>query len=353
MELTLRVKDLLKELIGIKSVSGQERNIQEFIEKRLSSYGLKPVRQRIDGDRYNLFFLTDSPYVISCHVDTVPPIGMKNPYVPVEKNGRIIGRGASDVKGALASLITAVEVFLEGGNKLPLSLAFVIDEETNDALGSEKAPEILGEGKKCLVLEPTYGALCVAQEGALEFSVKVEGEGAHASEFEKTENPIKTCFQLIENIERRLSRPVNVIMIKGGSKAYLVPKRCEALLEIKVKEGESWKELEEKILQLIKELDTRCKVEYVREDAEDFISFRKDGFVNLLEETFLEAVGDKPKRGVMPSWTDAANYHKAGYECVVFGYGSLKDSHTDRESISVEDLKKMTLFFLKLLEKLK
>ncbi len=55
----------------------------------------------------------------------------------------------------------------------------------------------------------------------------------------------------------------------------------------------------------------------------------------------------------MPSWTDASNYHRAGLGCVVFGYGSLEDCHTSRESIAVEDLQKMSLFLTALFERLR
>ncbi len=352
MEIAERSSLLLKELISIRSVSGQEKRIQEFIESRLKTLGLRTIRQVVSKSRFNLFYLSDSPYVVSCHVDTVPPAGMKNPYRAVEKNGRIYGRGASDVKGALASLLTAVEVFIGGGKKLPVSLAFVVDEETNTALGSEKAVEVLGPGRKCLVLEPTYGKLCIAQQGSLEFTLKVQGKGAHASEFEKVENPIRVLLKVVDQIEKTIARRVNLIMVKGGSKVYTVPKLCSALLEVKVYEGESWEEIENKILKTIKSIKTECSVIYNREDVENFIRFKQGDLLNILSEAFRETTGIEPELGVMPSWTDAANYHKAGYECVVFGYGSLKDSHTDRESISVAELGKMSTIFLKFIERL-
>ncbi len=355
MDVRTKTKELLKELIRIRSVSGREKEILEFIESKLKKAGLRLVRQEIEKDRYNLVYLSKSPYLISCHVDTVPPIDMKNAFEPVEVDGRIYGRGASDVKGPLSALLTAVELFKDKHpeDDLPLSLAFVIDEENNSAIGSEKAVEVLGEGKRCLVLEPTYGRFCTAQNGAIEFSITVEGESVHGAEFEKTENPIKVCMKVIETIERRLAKPVNILMLRGGAKHYLVPKRCNALLEVKLEEGESWREVEEGIREAVKEVGTACKVLYRLEDAEEFIKFNHEGLLDKLVEAYEGALGEKPKLGTMPSWTDAANFHRAGYSCVVFGCGSLKDSHTERESISVEELERMFLFFLKLFEVLR
>ena len=355
MKLEERAAELLKELISINSVSGRERKIQEFIEDFLRRLGINAQRQEVERDRFNLIYRGKGPLLISCHVDTVPPAGMRGAFRPREVNGRIHGRGASDVKGALASLLTAVEAFRERHpvEELPASLAFVVDEENNSALGSERAKDLFSDAELCLVLEPTYGTFCTSQSGALEFSLRIEGEGAHGAEFEKVENPVKVCMKLIDLLEERLERSVNVIHVKGGSKNYLVPKECYALMEVKVFEGERWEEVEERIKETIKELETSCKVLYGREDAENFIRFRESELMDLLREAFREAVGEEPREGTMPSWTDAANYHRAGLSCVVFGYGSLKDSHTERESIKVEELGKMASFFLKLLERLR
>ena len=355
MKIEERATKLLKELISINSVSGKEESIQRFLESKMKHLGLDVKRQEVEGNRFNLLYSGKSPVLISCHVDTVPPIGMKEAFKPKEKGGRIYGRGASDVKGALASLLTAIEVFREKypQEELPVSLALVVDEENNSALGSEKAKDAFPDCRFCLVLEPTYGVLCTSQSGSLEFSVKIEGEGAHAAEFEKVENPIKVCMYLIDLLESRLNRPVNVISIKGGSRNYTVPKSCYALMEVKVFEEEKWEEIEGKIKECIKGMDTKCKIYYELEDAENFIKFRKSGLLDLLKDVFRESIGEEPDEGIMPSWTDAANYHRAGLSCVVFGYGSLKDSHTERESISIDDLGKMVKFFLGLLERLR
>ena len=355
MELRRATVETLKELISINSVSGKEKDIQEYIESRLMRAGINLEKQPVEGDRFNLIYNNRSEHLISCHVDTVPPAGMEEPFLAREEGDRIYGRGASDVKGALSALIVAIESFVKENlsTELPLSLAFVVDEETNSALGSEKAVEVLGEGKKCLVLEPTYGKFCTSQLGSLEFSLTVKGQSVHGAEFELVENPIKVCMELIKSIEEKLNRDVSILKIKGGSGLYMVPDRCETLLEVKLYEGESWKEIEEKIKEALKEGAVSCELDYRLEDVEEFIEFKKGGFLKLLEDTFEEALGRKPERGVMPSWTDASNYHRAGYECVVFGEGSLAISHTDRESISISELESMALFFKRLLEKLR
>jgi len=353
MEIRKKVKEVLKELIAIPSVSGKEEKILNYIENYLGGLGLKVVRQEVDGKRYNLICEGNSDLLISVHVDTVPPAGFKKAYKPEEKDGRIYGRGASDVKGAIASLLVALEYFKKSypDRELPFSVAFVVDEEQNSALGSEKLARELKGKRRVLVLEPTYGKLCSAQYGALEFTLRIKCPSAHGSEFEKVKNPVKLFMDFVRELEKRLNREVNVMMIRGGSKVYRVPDRCEALLEVKVYPEDSLESLKEEIGRICRELSGECGLEFVVEDEESFHYFGKKGLFKILSE-ILEELEGKAEEGVMPSWTDASNYHKMGYECVVFGYGSLIDSHTDRESISLDELERFTLFFIKLLERL-
>jgi acetylornithine deacetylase/succinyl-diaminopimelate desuccinylase len=350
MDIKERVRKTLLDLISIPSPSGKEEKVQLYIEKRLRSAGLEPVRQYVDGERFNLFWRGETPYLISCHVDTVPPINMRRAYTPAEREGRIYGRGASDVKGPLASLITAVEL---ADGDVPFSLAFVVDEENNSALGSERLLELLGGIRYALVLEPTYGKFCTKQMGSLEFSLTVRGRAVHASEFEKVENPAKVLYRVMLKIEEKTSRPVNLLMIRAGSRHYVVPRECTALMEVKVLEGERWEEVEEKVREALKETRGECEVDYRLEDAENFIDFGSEEFARLLMDAYRRSTGEDPSTGVMPSWTDAANYHRAGVRCVVFGRTSLMDSHTERESVLEEDLEKMTLFFLQIFRDLR
>ncbi|AAC06782.1 M20 family metallopeptidase [Aquifex aeolicus] len=291
------VKETLKELIRIPSVSGKEKGVLEYVENRLKSLGIPLKRQEIEKDRYNLVYDNGSEYLISVHVDTVPPAGFRDAYRPKEVNGRIYGRGASDVKGAIASLITAVEWFKKDfpEKELPVSLAFVVDEEQNTALGSENLPKCLNGKRKCIVLEPTYGLVCTKQYGAYEFSVKIKCKSAHGSEFEKVENPVKVFIKLLNKLEEVLKREVNVIMVRSGTKVYTVPKTCEALLEFKVFEGERKEELEKKVQEVVSALNTECEITVKLEGFEEFQEFNTDGLLDVVKKALLKG-GRRSKR---------------------------------------------------------
>jgi acetylornithine deacetylase/succinyl-diaminopimelate desuccinylase len=337
----INTEDILKDLIAIPSYSGKEKEIQEYIAGFLEALEVNFRRIPVDGqDRYNIVSL-NSRYMVSVHVDTVPPIDMgAKATKPVYKDGKIFGRGASDIKGGIAALLSALKLFRERfpAHEVPISLAFVVDEESNSALGSSRLVEHLENIKSVLVLEPTYGKLCTSQAGSLEFSVELECPSVHASEFEKAQNPVKLLIKFINSLEETLRREINVLLLRSGWKYYATPKKAQALLEVKLYKGDDPKGIETLIRKLLAGILTGCRAKYTCEDYEEFIEFRCESLLSKVKQAYRKATKEEALTSTMPSWTDAANYHKAGLECLVFGFGSLKDSHTNRENISIKDL---------------
>ena len=355
MKASEKANSILFELIRINSSSGREGTIIGWLEEFFRKIGLKVERQSVAEGRDNLLYSGGGDFLISCHVDTVPPSGMKGAFSPRLEDGKIYGRGASDVKGPLASLLTALEDHLvkKGSSDLPLSLAFVVDEESNSALGSERSSEFFsGKVSRCLVLEPTYGKFCTAQLGSLEFSIVVEGPGAHSAEFERVENPVRVVVGAIERLEKVLSRKVNVLMIKGGRGIYVVPDTCHALLEIKVYKKEDWTSLFRKITDELARIKTSLSIKVQLEDAENYIDLGSQDLARWLGRVYKQTTGHKPAFGSMPSWTDATNYYKRGIKTVIYGESNLQVSHTRGEYIEVKDLEKMVNFFSGLIESL-
>ncbi len=339
----------LRRLISIPSYGKYEVKILEYIEEKLKKLNIPYERQEItEKGSYNII-CGKGDFIISCHVDTVPPITMKNPTEARIEGGLVYGRGANDVKGQIAYTLVALEEYVRRNGEVPLTIAFVVDEENNSALGSDLFSENIGDAHKCLVLEPTSGRICTSQEGALEFRLISRGITAHGAESYKYYNPIKGIMDVVYLIEEILSREVSIFQIKGGWNYYVVPDKCELLAEVKVYKGESWEEVETKIKRAISSYTG--EVEYIREDAENFIEFKKGILYEMMCDILKDIRGKDPEEGVMSSWTDAANYHARGSECIVFGYGDLETAHTERECIEIKDLEEGFNFMLKFFEK--
>ncbi len=345
-----RVKNTLKELISIRSVSGHENKIQEYIKERLRKAGIRWEERRVEKERYNLLIRGEGNRMVSCHVDTVPPAGMRNPYRAVEREGRIYGRGSSDVKGPLSALIVALEDFYREWRKVPAYIALVIDEETNRAIGSEDMAKAVKDiVRKCLVPEPTEGRMCTQQRGSLEFKLTVKGKGAHGAEFEKVGNPVRELIRTIAIIEAQTGRRVNILKIRGGTGVYAVPEKAEALVELKVNKGEEWRELFSRIQGICRELGSPPR-EIRLEDAENFLELDRSGFFEEVAPAYRRVYGEEPHTGVMESWTDAGNYHREGISCLIYGDCNLEVSHTSREYIEISSLERMLDFFTALFE---
>ncbi len=342
-----------KKLIEIPSFEDCTQ-IQKYLEERLDfiKFEKQPVGKVVNSNpQYNLVSISkDKPFMINTHVDTVPPMTMENPFTPIIKDNKIYGRGAADTKGLIASLIVAIEIFKEENpdKEIPVSLAFTVDEENHTALGSEKLLEIIDPVETILVLEPTYGIICDKQMGTYEFELEVEVESMHASEFEKTHNPAKITFKLLEEIENQLNRPVNIINIESGWDYYAVPEKSYLLAEVKLFENEKKEDIEKKISDIINNYRHK-KIKFISVDDEEFLTFNTGKGLKIIKTAYEKAVNEKPKIGIMPSWTDAANYHKKRIETFVFGFASLKDAHTKREYISFDELEKNVKVFYNLL----
>ncbi len=327
---------LIKDLVSIESVSGREREVQLFIEKKLKDIGIPTKRQYIDKARFNIFAgdFSSPHFLISAHVDTVPSLGMKNAFNPIQIKGKIFGRGSADAKGGIASLLHAISTFISKSHKLKkIIFCFTVDEEEWSSYGSEKAIEFLPSScKEAIVIEPTNMIACIEQEGTLEFELEVHTPSAHASVFGKYKNPINELFKTINLIETETKSKVNILKIEGGWEYYAVPKYAKALVEVKVKKNEDLRKIKMKI-QNVSEA-RKIKIKFI--DQENYLSFFPKELLGILSSAF-EKVGIRMKTGVMSSWTDASNFKKAGIESVIVGPGELELSHTEKENIKIKD----------------
>ncbi len=169
---------LFLDILNFDSTSGSERELSQFLEKRLA----EPIGGRCpgvqsweleDGSR-NLLFLWGTPKVVFCtHIDTVPP------YIPPRVEGeRIWGRGSCDAKGQLIALYTACCKLAEEGLN-GFGLLLLSGEET----GSWGAKAFAKEPFKApylIIGEPTDNKMISASKGTKSFKITFEGKAFHS-----------------------------------------------------------------------------------------------------------------------------------------------------------------------------
>jgi acetylornithine deacetylase len=194
----------LSALIGIESLGGREAPAQEWMGRRLRQLGLDVDMWEIDfsalrrDDAFSMEVPRDSglgvvgslvngdgpTLVLNGHVDVVPVGDVSQwtsaPFTATIRNGRVIGRGACDMKGGIAAAVAALRALIEA--RAPLSgriaLQSVIAEEDGGA-GTLATLRRGHRGDGALSMEPTELMLAPAHAGALSFRIHVPGLSAH------------------------------------------------------------------------------------------------------------------------------------------------------------------------------
>jgi len=198
---------LARELIARRSVTPEDGGCQEFLGERLARLGfaIEPVRR---GEVTNLWARRGEARPLLCfigHTDVVPtgPIEKwhSDPFVPTERDGKLFGRGAADMKTSIAAFVVAVEGFLARHPSPRGSIALLItsDEEGPAVDGTSKVVELLkNRGERidyCLVGEPT----CVSKlgdtikngrRGSLSGTLRVRGVQGHVAYPHLAKNPV-------------------------------------------------------------------------------------------------------------------------------------------------------------------
>ncbi|HEX9830949.1 MAG TPA: M20/M25/M40 family metallo-hydrolase [Thermodesulfobacteriota bacterium] len=336
----------LSRLVEIKSESGQEHEVLAYLEHRLESLGFLPFRQNVVEDRYNLIW-TPHPHpkvLFSAHVDTVPDYGHPELYAPRVEGDRLYGRGSVDTKAGIAGLILALEIARENGvNVSDCAIAFTVDEE-QEGLGSKMLPEAI-RADGAIVFEPTELIICPAEAGSIEVRIEIIGTQAHGGDFEAGDNPIMNAISLVESFKDlafvRDYHPLigeggfNIMEIKGGGNALMVPHRCELFVDFRILPG---RDAEEAKLELIQLFESKgVKWQFV--DIDPPFELEKDApIVRVMEQSYRKALGKEPKFGAIKSWTDAGNLVVGGIPSIVFGPGKLAVAHTPWEYVELNEV---------------
>ena len=290
-----QLADLALELLSADTQNppGETRELVDSLEESFLEWGFDVERHAVDPAKPNLVATlpgeSDWTLCYNGHVDTVPfdrkawtydPLGQR---VEVSKNGdtetRLYGRGATDMKGPLASMLLAARAFAETGTIPPVTLSFAIvsDEET----GGAGLKALLESGRfdadACVIGETTCErgnhSVTVADRGSIWLTLSATGEAAHGSRPMLGENAIDRLWTAIERLRDRLpartfdldpaiepiveesvdyyaptvgrdaarelfTRPtINLGTIEGGEAVNSVPQAAHARLDIRLTAG--------------------------------------------------------------------------------------------------------------------
>ena len=364
-----------------------EGRVTDYLLGRLSKIGLNPVRQTVSPGRDNIIAILpatipDAPvFLWDAHQDTVPVGGMTiKPFVPVIEKGHLYGRGACDVKGGMAAMVSALEqlsvletrhasvVFVASvneefgfsGAKAFTNLLRSDDSESSnegDDTAKELLQKVLSVGFQLVVVaEPTNLRLVTQHKGAVRWRIKVCGRSCHSSHPEKGVNAIYSASRvalLLESLAsdlslRETSHPcggptLSVGTIHGGVGVNLVPDSVVLEVDRRLVPGEDPLAARREVMNYISE---NCPVDIIEHEkpflasaglssegvgsAEAAARLRK-----AVTDTGMKAVEEVARYG-----TNACVYAEAGLPCVVFGPGSIAQAHTADEWVNLGEVEK-------------
>jgi acetylornithine deacetylase len=300
----------------------------------------------------------DEPRVVLAgHVDTVAVDGYPDAFAGRRARSRVYGRGACDMKAAIACYVEVAEVLAHAGHEhlgKRLAIAAVADEEHRQRGAKAVRPAITG-AEVVVIGEPTELQVCTAAKGLAAFTLRVDGEATHGSVPQAGTNAIERAAELIHAVRahadelavRRhplLGPPVlNIGVIRGGSRANVVPPRCEIEISRRLLPGEVAESAQR---ELARAIAGRCgegdwelseswwTVDPYENTGETAESFRR--------AALREGIGDGV--GGFPASSDAAYF---GPPVIICGPGSLKQAHSLDEWVDVDELVAATRLYLR------
>ena len=297
------------------------------------------------------------------HYDVVPaPDPDAWPFPPFAAevdDGKLYGRGATDMKAGIAACLAAVSTLQRAGLEPNgrLLMHFVADEE---ALGTHGTKFLVANGycegvTEALVGEPTALHLVPAERGAVWLRIITKGVSAHGSTPQLGVNAIEHMTHVIRavtglrfrKLHEMLGAPtLNVGTIRGGSKVNMVPDRCEIEIDRRTIPGETTDEvvaeLEAVLTQVRNDLPDLDATVEVDDGAEPSETPRGTSMVGLIAEA-REAFAIEASEIGYAGATDARFLiNQGGIPTIVFGPGDVLFAHTTGEYVRVEQLVQAT-----------
>jgi acetylornithine deacetylase len=175
--------DLLRELVAIPSVSGEEAEVAVFVEETARRWGLDVARDahgvRIEVQGWDI----GPTFALVSHLDVVPPGSgwTRDPFIPLIEGSRLYGRGSGDAKASVAAMLYAAKDLVDSGGmdagRLVVILGFG-EETKNTTMGA--AVEATGPIDAAVIGEPTGLDLAIAQRGLMMVDLLAQGDQRHA-----------------------------------------------------------------------------------------------------------------------------------------------------------------------------
>jgi succinyl-diaminopimelate desuccinylase len=367
---------LAKQLIERRSVTPEDGGCQELIASRLERCGFS-VERMPRGSVLNLWARrgSGSPHLcFAGHTDVVPPGPLNqwlhDPFVPEERDGRLYGRGAADMKTSVAAFVVAIERFVSAQPRHPGSISVMLtsDEEGDAVDGTVKVVEALeARGERldyCVVGEPT----CVSRlgdtvkngrRGSLSATLRVKGIQGHVAYPHLARNPVHQAAPALAELaatrwdEGNAHFPPTTWQISniraGTGATNVIPAELTVLFNFRFSTASTVDGLKRRVHELLDRHGLEYDIQWIV-GALPFLT-EKGRLLEAALSTIREVAGIEPEVSTTGGTSDGRFIIAIAPEVIEFG--PLNESiHKLNEYVPLADVEPLTAIYTGLLEKL-
>lgn len=269
---------ILKDLIKIKTENPPGKTIDaiDYVKKIFQKEGIDTIIQEYAEDRANIiasYGEGNNSIILTGHLDTVPAGDETKwrfpPFAAVEHEGNIYGRGATDMKGAVAAFIAVFIALRRSNIKMKKKIVFLgtSDEEIGmDGALAAKKEGIMEDCEFVLIGEPTELNIGIAEKGTLWIKVRIFGKSAHGSTPHLGISAIEGATKLIPEMQKAVPNfnhkilgrsTLNIGQIAGGTLINVVPEYCEFKCDYRLVKDDLREGVKKKINEIINEFNLK------------------------------------------------------------------------------------------------
>jgi len=362
-------KDMLAHLVSFNTESHRSNlDLIHFVRDYLASLGVEStLAPSADGQKANLFATigpkVEGGVVLSGHTDVVPVAGQdwsSDPWTLTERDGKLYGRGACDMKGFDAICLALVPEMLKAPLNRPIHIALSYDEEVG-CQGVRvliKAMQEAGLKPSSVVVgEPSMMQVVTGHKGGMRMRTTVRGHAVHSSRVHAGVPAVMVAGELVHwhnevMAQNKASTPsdtgfeppyttLHVGVVHGGTAVNITAEHCSFTHEVRCIPGERDEDYEERYRARIGEIEACMKAVA----PESGIDFEITSFTPAMgpenggpAETLCRRLTGDNGSHVVSYGTEGGLFQRAGWSTVVCGPGDIAQAHQPDEFITVAQL---------------
>jgi len=366
-----KAQEILAHLIAFRPVSSDSNlPLIQFCRDWLSANHIKStVVPSAEGDKASIYAtigpLVPGGVVLSGHTDVVSVAGQTwatDPWVLTENDGKLFGRGTSDMLGFVALVLAAAPMFRDAGLRRPIHIALSYDEEVGCKGGRilvETMAKALPAPQAVIVGEPTGNELVNGHKAYLQLSTLIKGRAVHSSRPDLGASALAVAARLVcwlDDVQHsnmrdaslhddRFDPPYTTLhcgVLEGGTSPTAVADRATFSTDIRTIPCEDPHLYLQRFSEFAAELETRslapggpcCSVEI--EVITDIPGLYPEE--SSIAEAFMQSVGVPCGGKTFPGGTEAGLFQQSSWSTVLFGPGDLIRAHKANEYVEIAEL---------------